>query len=242
MISAATQTEVDRLRQLQNTYLPSDDIRAVLQHKSLVMLVGATCQGKSTVIQAATTLDQRFGMAGNLTTRPPREDDGTLYTYYDYTDEGLQKLFTKIENHELVQYAFNTTGHIYGSELAHYSYEYNLKDVLASAVDSFRRLGFGSTKAVTVISDPGAWLARFNDRFPPGNIYRVARRDEAIQSFMWSLAQPSGTHGWVENIDGQPEKAGQTVIDIALNNGTDDSHARALAEQSLAIAHGITAE
>jgi guanylate kinase len=112
MISAVTTAHINQLASQQNTYLPKATILEALKDRHIVMLVGACCQGKSTVVQTAPSIDPRFGMGGNLTTRPPRTDD-ERYSYYDHTDSGLQKLFAKIKSHELVQYAVNPTGYIW---------------------------------------------------------------------------------------------------------------------------------
>lgn len=233
-ISAATERRLDSLLEVQNNYRPNPDIAAQLKHTAVTMLVGASCEGKSTAMHAAAQLDRRFGITGTFTSRPAREDDEGLYTYYEHNDAGLEPILARIERQQVVQYAVNPfTKQLYGSELADYHAQYNLTDVFSAAVDGLRQQGFGRSKVVTVISDPEAWLRRFEERFPPGDGRRKPRRDEAIQSFEWSLAQPAGQHFWVENIDGQPQRAAREIIAITLGTSLGHSQARALAEASL---------
>lgn len=240
MISAETERQLNDLLLLQNSYQPNAAIKEQLAQKAIVMLVGATCEGKSTAMHAAVALDKRFGTTGNFTSRAPREDDIHSYTYYEHTDEGLTPILARIHNNEVVQYAINPfTKQIYGTEVEDYKASYNVKDVFASAVDSFRQLGFGKTKVITVISETESWLRRFEERFPPGDERRTARRDEAIQSFEWSLEQPVGKHFWVENIDGKADYAGREIIAITLGTSLGHSQARKYAEASLAAASKI---
>ena len=241
MISEATTQLLQKLFQVQNTYQPAPAIIAQLSSKSLLMFVGATCVGKNTVMQSVAGSDPRFGVSGTFTTRPPREDDNPkVYTYYEHSDEGLEPILSRIAKREVVNYAINPHSLLlYGTELSDYPYEYNLKDIFSSAITGFRQLGFKQTLAVTVITQPEIWLQRFEARFPVGHPQREARRDEAIDSFSWSLGQTGADHLWVENIDGQPELAAQLVLDACLQGGTGQPEARKLAEASLEAAEQI---
>jgi len=224
MISEKTKATLVRLFKEQGIYKPADAIAERLAQKSVFMFVGATCEGKNAVMEAITKLDDRFYIIGTQTSRPPRDsDDPAIYTYHKNTDTGLQKLLEKIEKREMVQYAINLYSYfIYGSTIDDYSGEYGLGDVFSSAVEDFRHLGFKRATAITVISDPAIWLARFKERFPVGHPQRRARRDEAIESFNWSLSQTGNDHCWVENVDGQPEIAAQEVVQIAAGKLADN--------------------
>jgi hypothetical protein len=242
MISAGLKQELQSLQSTQNSYRPRAAIVRELARKTIVMLVGATCEGKSTIMHTIANLDDRFGPAGTLTTRPPRDDDGPRYTYYEYSDTGLRPLLNKIKDRRLVQYALNPFNlQVYGSEPEDYPYDYNLLDVLASAVQGFRQLGFGRLHTITLNSEPEAWLSRFGERFPPGHEQRRARRDEAIQSFSWSLAQSDTNHLWAENLTGDPTAAAHTITDIVLAGGQGNPEGRQWCLQSLALAREIEA-
>jgi hypothetical protein len=241
MLSTQTINRFDRLAHAQNIYRPNGDISTQLAQKSIFLLVGATCVGKNTIMEALAGLDSRFHIIGTRTSREPRaSDDPRVYTYYQNTDEGLQGVLDSISRGEVVQYVINTRSQlIYASTLADYSGEYAIGDTLSSAVADFQHLGFKHVTAISVVTDPVAWLARFEERFPPGDPHRQARRDEAIESLTWSLAQTGDGHFWVENIAGQPEVAAREVIQIADGQSRGTIKAQALAEASLAAAQQI---
>lgn len=238
MISEATKRALQQLAASESSYRPDPAIARQLADKTIIMLVGATCEGKSTLMREAARLNPRFGLCGTFTTRQPRDSDGPHYTYYDYTDEGLKPLFAKVQAGTLVQCTVNFNLQVYGSELKDYTYEYNLLDVFSSAVPGFQKLGFGKLYTTTIVSRPEAWLKRFEERFPRGHEQRAARRDEAIESFRWSLAQTTG-HFWIENIENDPRAGAQAIIDIVLAGGQGNPTARKLCEQSLALAGKI---
>jgi guanylate kinase len=241
MISADTERTLDQLLQNQNSYTPNAAIAELLADKSIVMLVGATCEGKTTTMHTAVELDSRFGTTGNFTSRAPRDDDIDSYAYYEHSDAGLAPILARIKRHEVVQYAVNPfTKQIYGTELNDYRSEYNIKDVFAGAIEQFRQLGFGRTIAVTVVSEPAAWLRRFEERFPVGDDRRQARRDEAILSFEWSLEQPDDEHFWVENIEGDSSHAAQEVIALTIDESSAQNQGRQLCQASLTAARNIT--
>lgn len=240
MLSDQTVQKLDQLYKDQDNYEPSLDIADQLAAKTIVMFVGATGEGKNRVMETVAELDERFRIAGNRTSRTPREDDDrTRYTYYQNSDEGLRPVFESIDQRRMVQYAVNPYSRlIYGSTLDDYAGEYNLKDVFSSAIADFRKLGFKQAIAITIISDPTVWLQRFEQRYPRDNPERQARRDEAIESFTWSLSQTQN-HFWVQNIDGDPEVAAREVIAITLGQSTGQPDAQAIAKASLDAAWSI---
>lgn len=240
MLSEQTIQTLNQLHEAQESYRPNADITAQLSDKTIVMMVGATCQGKNLIMDTVIKLDERFHMAHTRTSRPPRTgDEPGRYTYFENSDEGLRPVFEAIENHSMVQYAVNFYSQlIYGSMLSDYPTEFNLADVISSAVDNFRHLGFKRTIAISVVSEPASWLKRFEERFPAGDAQRKARKDEAIESLTWSLAQDHD-HYWVHNVDGQPEMAAEQVIAIASGTGEGQPETRELAQACLEAAQNI---
>lgn len=241
MISSKTKVKLDALFQEQALYRPAEAIAADLAQKSIIMFVGATCEGKNRIMDSLAKLDSRFHIAGTFTTRPPRtDDDASVYTYYPDTNKSLEQLIARIEAREVVQYAVNAHANLlYGSMPEDYSPGYNLRDVFSTAVEDFRNLGFKRAVAITVVTDPVVWLSRFEVRFPPGSPQRQVRRNEAIESFTWSLAQMGNNHHWVENIDGEPQIGAEAVIQIVDGAPADPTSARQLAEDSLRMAWSI---
>lgn len=241
MLSPATIEYLDILHKTQNEYVPNPSIQVQLATKSLFAIVGPTCEGKNVVMDTAAKLDPRFKPVGAFTTRDPRDGDGNLYRYYKNTDGGLEGLLAEIAERKVVQYAINPHSHfIYGSRLSDYSTDFNLADSFSGAVAGFRQLGFKRVFAVSIVTEPETWLKRFDERFPMDHPDRTARRDEAIDSLTWSLAQPDdGTHFWIENVDGDPETAARALIAIADGTYVNPTHVAALAQDSLNSARHI---
>jgi guanylate kinase len=243
MVTESTAQALDQLYKIQNHYVPNDTVREQLSTKTLTMVVGAACEGKSTVIAELVRQDNRFAIAGSFTTRDPRPDDVEKpYTYYPNTEEGLAQLFSRIGRREVVQFAVHPfSKHMYGTEITDYSKAYNVLDTFAGVVAGFREYGFKATHAVSIVTEPQAWVARFNERFPLGHPQRAGRRDEAIQSFEWSLAQTDSYHAFVENIAGKPEIAAQNIIDVTFGRPYDSDGARQLCQASLELARDMKA-
>ncbi|HSX43594.1 MAG TPA: hypothetical protein VLF59_05945 [Candidatus Saccharimonadales bacterium] len=238
MLSPETQAQIARLADEQDRYRPEPSVTEHISDKDIVMVVGVSGAGKNTVMQAASELDPRFRVAGNLTNRSPRpDDDPAVYRYYPHTDAGVHQLMERIHRSELVQYAVNDhSGQIYGSDANCYQAEFNLKDVFSSAVEDFRRIGFRQARAITLVTRAAIWQPWFDTRFPLGHKDRPARQAHAVESLTWSLGQPEDSHYWVENIAGHPKAAGQAIIDIALDRSQGNPSLRALAEACLLAA------
>lgn len=233
--------ELEHLYEQQSAYRPNPEIAAELKNKVMIMVVGATCEGKNAVMESALGFDNQFAVVGTIVSRPPRDEDNPdAYTYYPHSDDGLKPLLKRVEQRELVQYAINHhTKYIYASDINDYPGIYNMGDVVSNAVDNFRNLGFKRAVAITVISDPEAWVRRFEKRFPFGHPQRAARLAEALESFKWSLAQPDNGHYWIENIDNRPELGGRELIAVALGESNGQPEAKRLAQASIIAAGSI---
>lgn len=184
--------------------------------------------GKSALMEGLAALDGKYGIARTIASRDPRPDDKPgRYTYYPHTDGGLAPLLAKIENRELLQYVVIPGSlSIRGSEAGDYPYEYNLGDVLSSAMPAYRNLGFGRLDAISIISEPAAWQQRFDTRFPVGHPDRRARLEEAATSIAWSLAQTGKDHYWTINHEGKLAAAIQAAHQ-AITHGQQENQAEA---------------
>ena len=236
-LSADTEALLRRLLAEQPTYKPVSAVLEKLQHISFVCFVGATCMGKTTLMDALVALDSsRYGKTRNFTTRPPRaDDDPKRYYYFEHTDAGLAPVLKRIAQHENLQHNINPyTLTMYGSEISDYPHAYNLGDIFSSSIDGFRQLGFGKLRIFSVVTSPDAWLARIEERFPQRHPNRQARLQEAADSLNWSLAQDSPDHAWVINPPEHIETA-ITSVDSVIR-GEKPIHqdeARRLAEACL---------
>lgn len=234
-LSTATIQQLHRLYETQGAYQPNSAIRATIANKSVVAVVGATCMGKNTVMQAAIEQDAALASIGRRTSREPRSDDPVgLYTYIPGTDEGLAAAFAQIQRGEWVNYAVNTYANLlYGSGPGDYPASWSLGDIFASAIPSMRNIGFKQVLAVSVVCEPELWIQRVTERFPAGHPQRQARIEEAIASLEWSLAQTTD-HYWAVNTD-TPAAGGEQLRAIMANPPTQpDEAARHLAQACLA--------
>jgi guanylate kinase len=230
--------ELIQLESRQNDYMPGAAIATQLAEKSLLLIVAPTSMGKSTVIRRVTEIDDRFGIVGSFTTRDPRADEnGKQFTYIPHTDAGLEHLFKRIRQQELVQYIIHpTTKHIYGTDISHYPKPYNLLDFIYNSIDGIRKLPFKESPVISIATEPSQWAYWFNQRFPEGNPERHKRLDEAIMCFRWLLAQPIPAVHWVVNGEGMLDQAAGEVVRIGLGSHASDLAGRRYAELCLAEA------
>ncbi|QQS18071.1 hypothetical protein IPL68_05510 [Candidatus Saccharibacteria bacterium] len=245
-ISARTQERLQELLAAQPTYKPTNVVLEQLRFIRMLCFVGATCMGKTTLMDALVALDPtRYGKTRNFTSRPPRaDDDPKRYYYYEHSDAGLAPILRKIAQHENLQYNINPyTLIMYGSEIDDYPYAYNLGDIFSSSIDGFRQLGFGELRVFSVVTTPEVWLHRLEERFPPGHQHRQARLNEAADSLSWSLAQTNPDHSWVINpLD--DIRVAATSVDCAIRGEkpSNQAEARHLAEACLAKAKELLLE
>lgn len=238
MVSEKLIKELLRLEEEQHKYAPSNQVARQLENKTLVMVVGPACAGKTTVIDEVSKTDGRFGIVGSFTTRDPRADEGgKKFAYIPHTDEGLEKLFRRIKNKEVVQYMVHpTTKHIYGSDVSDFAGEYNLLDAIASSVDQLRTLPFKHTRIIGLVAGTSQWLFWFNSRFPAGHPERENRGREAVTSLRWLLGQPYGNVRWVINEQDKAEDAARETVRISLSESKGDMHGYRQAELCLEAA------
>ncbi len=235
MLSETTKQHIEQLLAGQDAYRPGDDTRAALSDKTLIMLVGPTGAGKSTVMREVTKLDASISIVGTITTRPPRPDDQlSRYTFYEHSDEGLRPLFDDIAAGRLVQYVVNPYSYyLYGSSLADYPAAVNIGDYFSSVVEDFDTYGFGRIVPVTLVTTAESWRERFDERFPPGHPQRESRRSEAALSLTWSLGEHKTTHYFVHNPDGSPEAAARDIIAILGGHIPDQASPQRIAADCL---------
>ncbi len=220
-ISQATRERIDNATRQRERYTPNSRVLSELANKSLVMVVGPSAAGKSTVIDHLASTDDRFGKVRSFATRDPRPDDTpeTMQTF-ERTDEAYAEILRAIETGDVVQYVpFPASGDIYGTFSDSYPGEYNLVPALSQSVAGFEALPFRSHHTVGLVTEPaywGAWLESraFDERT------RNKRLAEATQSLEWLLGTSSASI--VVNKPGIPSQAAEAIRDIAL----DDKHMR----------------
>ena len=187
-----------------------------LHDKTLVMIIGPTAVGKSSLMNEVVSIDAEFSRVSGFTTREPRaNDEPGLYRYL--TNAAARHV---IEQGEVVQFAIHpTTGDMYGTQLKDYPKRFNLLDTLSTVVEGLQSLPFKSTITISLTTDPRAWQTWLLNRYPEADDeQRIKRLEEARQSIEWSMAQTTD-HFWLVN---QP------------------NNLRATAEQLIAIVRGET--
>lgn len=192
--------------------MSTDGAASAISAKTLVMIVGPTAVGKSTIMNHAVKLDNRFKRVGGFTTRPPRSDDEPgLYRY-----PSLDEVYREQDEGTILQYITNpANGHVYGTSVYDYPGEYNLKDTLSNAVDDFKRLPFMAIHTVSVSGTTDAWRDWLTTRYPQPSTERTMRLKEAKRSIEWSLAQTTNHH-WLINRPNAANEAAQELIDLIL--------------------------
>lgn len=235
MISSDTEKLLRRLLTEQPVYKPDQSTLNKIHKITMLCFVGATSMGKTTIMQILEQQNADFGITKNFTSRQPRtEDDPKRYTYFEHSDTGLKPILSRIASRELLQYNIHPYSlHVYGSEVEGYSHKFNMGDIFYSSIDGFRQLGFQKLYVFSVITEPEAWRARFEQRFPAGHAHRQARLAEAISSIKWSLAQNADDHIWIVNRDGDADKAARSVLNLINGIRPSQDEARQLAEECL---------
>ena len=210
------------LRSNQQTYLPRDAIRQELAKKTLIMVVGPSAIGKSTTMNTVVAKDDRFQRVSGFTSRVARpNDEPGMYRYV--TEDHYQQLQERIADRQLVQYAVSPVKDVvYGTEIGDYPGQYNLQDTWSSAVDNYRKLGFGEYKVVGLVADPLDWKKWFQTRFPlDDQAEALSRLTEAHQSLSWLLTQHANSVYWVKNRELAHDHAAEALINVIDLNTSD---------------------
>ena len=179
----------------------------LLADKTLIMIVGPTAIGKSTLMNEVARIDNRFGRVRSFTTRPPRPNDEPSQYFY-FTPEQLQTYHA--DKTIITDVEYPTTGHHYGTIAKSYSSDFCMLDTLAHSVQQYRELPFARTITVSLTTDADSWVAWLDRRFPNGGDEKYRRLKEAVLSMEWSVSQ-TNNHYWLIN---RPEHIEQTAHDL----------------------------
>lgn len=243
MLLPESDQKLTELKELQDVYMPNQQVAAELQTKTLIMLVGPTCVGKTTIMQEVVQTDKHFAITGTFTTRERREDDHSKnYAYIPHNDQGIAQVYDMVKSGKAVQYALHpTSGRIYGSDISHYPKEFDMLDTLSAAVANIEQLPARKTVVIGVAVAPEHWRQWFGIRFPAGHPDRHKRLLEAIQSLQWLLDRPEGTMHWVVNAPNELAEAAQRIIAISTGVAEDDPTGHETAEALLKCARELSA-
>lgn len=193
-----------------NIYHANDTALTSLEEKTLIMIVGPTSIGKSTLMQKIAEIDKEFSYVQAFTTRPRRSDAPSTYRHISETEAA-----NLYKNHQAITYIPHpTTGYIYGTDHASYKTTYNLLDTMSGSVQLYRGLPFAKTVTISITAELHDWKRWLGQRFPEESHELHQRLVEAKTSIEWSLNQ-NHDHAWLVNSESGLEDCARRVIDHA---------------------------
>lgn len=215
-------------------YQPGPEVERALREKTLVAIIGPLAVGKTSVMDDIEARYAGFARVRGFTTRPQRPDEPDTYRFWPHDRETLEQIHGWLTNGELVQAAVHRqTGYVYGSTPEDYPGDYNLRDVLSSAMDSFRDLPFEHQRELALIAHPDDWRGWLKERIKNAGRDDTAKRTaEAVQSLMWSLEQGED-FPWVVNRAGYLHETADEVVALARGERVHDPINREIGEIAL---------
>lgn len=233
-------TRMQQLIAKDEPYAPNQTILNEIAKKHIVLFVGPSAIGKSTLMHHINRLDRSFAYVSSFTTRlPAARDTPGLYQFFNSNDE-ITQLIDMIENRDVVQFAPHpTTGELYGSLLSGYSGRYDMLDMLYNKVADMLTTGFGRVDTIALTCDADEWMARFTARYPVANDESNKRLTEAINCLKWALAQTVDEIVWIDNSDGQLETAAHEVLDYVKHDHAPSTQARESAAKLVETMEGM---
>lgn len=193
-----------------NNYRPSAQVLAKLVELRLVMIVGPSCVGKTSLIRRAAEKSPLVKAVVADTTRSPRpeEVDGI-----DYHFKSREEMLGNIARGSYVQVAPGG-GHLYATHIESYDIpEIPMLAVLADAVTPLRRLPFRNTCTVFIVPrDIDIWLTRIRQRHPDSQGL-AARLAEARVSIGFAMHDPDVRFVINEDLDQAASELIRTVTD-----------------------------
>lgn len=202
-------TREDFLQQLPNlvkNYKPAPEVLARIAKVDLLMIVGPSGVGKTTLIQ-----ESGLPFVPSDTTRQPRagEQDGIDF----YFRKDYNRLVQDIGSRRFVQIAIGATGDLYSTKATSYPDSgLATMPVVADVVPFFRKLGFASTISA-FITPPSCeeWMRRLSTHKMTKE-QLTKRLNEAKRSFELAL-NDGQTHFILNDEVGLAEKQIENLLD-----------------------------
>lgn len=203
--------QLQQLRAQEPAYSPEQSIQDALGEKTLLLFVGPSSVGKSSLMNAIAATDATFSRVGSFTSRQPRADDEPdLYDYLESNEE-IESTIAAIQQKKVVQYAVHpTTGALYGSYSDHYPAQYNMLDTLYSAVPGLERLPVKDVVVLGIVAEATLWRQWFMRRFSHDQEAYSRRLQEAEQSLDWLRRREDVV--WIQNTPNQLPDTARRVI------------------------------
>lgn len=168
-------------------YEPLLDAKRRISNVNLLMIVGATGVGKTSIIK-------RLGVPFVITdtTRPIRPDEINGSDYNFRTD--YDQLAKEIKERQFVQFNIFSTGDFYGTKASSYpDLGFAVYAVVANIITEMRQLGFDDTTTAFIVPPTfEEWMHRI-DHVNMERDQLTKRLEEAKQSFSFALSDQN-TH------------------------------------------------
>ena len=213
---------IEWARKLQQTYVPSAEVKSRLSKVNLLAIVGPTGVGKTTLINQL-----KIPSVLSDVTRDLRQGEKNNQNYHfreDYLD-----ILKEIKTGAFAQFVVSDTGEFYGTYVDAYPVEgWCSMAIFATAIPVFRNLGFRKVAPIYIMP-PGyvEWMRRVGELRAGDLDVRIA---ESIVSIRTALGDPEYRFVLNDNTE-----LALNDINAIMNNSQVDEHRARLAKESADI-------
>jgi guanylate kinase len=219
------QSFISRVETLLPSYKANQEVLSQLARIKLIALVGPTGAGKSTI-----TRQSGLPYVVGDTSRPPREGEVQGRDYNFRND--YEAMLKEIETGQYVQLVIQRGNEIYGTKASSYPAEGACAmSVIATAIPTFKTLGFGMVMPVYVVPPSHSeWMRRISTHRDKDLESRLL---EAKESLFVALNDPAYVFLLNDNLD----SAVVSLRKIATGNVDPTTSARARSSANTLYEH-----
>lgn len=216
---------LQKLPELIKNYRPAPEVLEHIRSVTLLMLIGPTGAGKTTLINHL-----GFKLVPSDTTRRPRSGEQEGIDFYFRTD--YNQIASEIKAARFVQVAIGPAGDFYATRASSYPHSGTaVMPIVADVIPIFRRLGFAKTTSAFIVPPTyEEWMRRIAAH-PASEEQLTKRLAEARRSFEFALSDREVHFILSDNIE-----PGVKQLKDLLSNQIDtgrEAKARQIAESLL---------